>query len=168
MSNTIDSIKHNRGTVYLHEFLKLLSKTVDRSERVELIKLYCRSNPVYLKGLRAFAECIYHPAVKFNLPEGPVDYKQIDTNGPDQAYTNIFNVIKSIKYLCYGNSMIMNNLKRESLFIQILESLSPDEAKIMIMFKDKKVDKRIYPLIDESIFVEAFPEWFPKEEDAKN
>lgn len=168
MSSTIENIKFNRGTVYLHEFLKLLSKTVDRTERVELIKLYCGANQSYSKGLRAFAECIYHPAVKFNLPEGPVEYKPLDTASPDQAYSNLFNSIKSIKYLCYGKDMIMNKTKRESLFIQILESLSPDEAKIMIMFKDKKVDKRIYPLIDESIFVEAFPNWFPSEEDAKN
>lgn len=167
MSTTVDNIKFNRGTVYLHEFLKLLSKTVDRSERIELIKLYC-SNPVYMKGLRAFAECIYHPAVKFNLPEGPVEFKHLDTDSPDQAYATLFNSIKNIKYLCYGKDMIMNKLKREAMFIQMLESLCPDEAKIMIMFKDKKVDKRIYPLIDESIFVEAFPNWFPSEEDSKN
>lgn len=168
MSNTIDNITHKRGTVYLHEFLKTLSKTTDRQERIDLLKLYEKSGSEYSRGLRFLCECLYHPAVKFNLPEGVLEYKQLDAQDEATAYTNLFSAFSRVKYFCFGASMLTNNLKRESNFIQLLEQLCPHEAKLMIMIKDKKLDKRVYPLVDESIFRDAFPQWFPAEEDAKN
>lgn len=169
MSNTIDNIVHKRGTVFLHEFLKLLSKTVDRNQRIELLKIYHNSKPEYAKGIQFLCECLYHPAVKFNIPEGPVEYKVLDAADETCAYTNLFKAFANVKYLCFGPNMIQNKVRRESMFIQMLEQLAPNESKLLIMIKDKKLDKRVYPLIDESIFREAFPQWFPKdEEDEKN
>lgn len=170
MSSTIDNIKHGRGTVYIHEFLKLVSKTTSREERIALLKTYHDSKHEYARVLRFFAECIFHPAVKFNLPEGTPPYKQIDAPDESTAYTTLFSAFSKVKYFCFGPSMIQNNLKRETQFVALLEQLCLHEVKLMIMIKDKKIDKRVYPMIDESIFAEAFPTWFPAQDapEAKN
>lgn len=162
MSNLVERLNNKYGTVYLHEILKAASKIVNRQERIDLLKLYEKAAPVYGKNLRFLVECLYHPLVKFNLAEGVPKYKPLNVHDETMAYTNLLKDFAKVKYFCSNsNDMVKDDSRREILFIQLLEELCPHEAKLLIGVKDKKLDKRVYPLLDESLFREAFPLWLP-------
>ena len=111
-----------------------------------------QSNP--LKDLLKYA---FHPDIKFALPSGAPPYKCIgspDEYNPTYLYPN---VRKFYLYIEGGHDGL-TPLKRESLFISMLESLHPKEAKVVIQVKDKKLKYRglTYKLVKET-----FPEILP-------
>ena len=57
-------------------------------------------------------------------------------------------------YIEGGNPKLTQN-KRESMFIQLLEALHPDEADILIAAKDK-ILHRMYKGLSENVVKEAF------------
>ena len=110
------------------------------------------SNP--LKDLLRYA---FHPDIKFALPSGEPPFKTIgspDEYNPTYLYPNIRKFYLYIE----GGHVGLTQLRREQLFIQMLESVHPKEAKVVIQVKDKKLKYRglTYKLVKET-----FPEILP-------
>ena len=55
-----------------------------------------------------------------------------------------------------GGNDSLNGIRRETMFIQMLEGLHPDEANIIILAKDKKLSET-YSVTYEQV-KEAFPD----------
>jgi hypothetical protein len=53
-----------------------------------------------------------------------------------------------------GGNPNLNAIKREQIFIQMLESINADDAELLVAMKDKKSP---YKNITKDIVVEAFP-----------
>ena len=110
------------------------------------------SNP--LKEILKYA---FHPDIKFALPPGKPPYKTIgspDEYNPTYLYPNIRKFYLYIE----GGHDGLTQLRREQLFIQMLESLHPKEADLVIQIKDKKLNYRglTYKLVKTT-----FPEILP-------
>ena len=110
------------------------------------------SNP--LKDLLRYA---FHPDIKFALPTGAPPYKTIgspDEYNPTYLYPNIK---KFYLYIEVGHDGL-TQLRREQLFVLMLESLHPKEAAVVIQVKDKKLNYRglTYKLVKTT-----FPEILP-------
>ena len=110
------------------------------------ILLENQSNP--LKELLKYA---FHPDIKFVLPPGAPPYKTIgspDEYNPTYLYPNIRKMYLFIE----GGHEGLTTLRREQLFVQMLESLHPTEAKVLVQVKDKKLKFRglTYKLIKET------------------
>ena len=110
------------------------------------------SNP--LKDLLRYA---FHPDIKFALPSGEPPFKTIgspDEYNPTYLYPNIRKFYLYIE----GGHDGLTQLRSVELFIQMLESLHPKEAKGVIQVKDKKLKYRglTYKLVKET-----FPEILP-------
>ena len=110
------------------------------------------SNP--LKDLLKYA---FHPDIKFALPSGAPPYKTIgspDEYNPTYLYPNIRKFYLYIE----GGHNGLTQLRREQLFVQMLESLHPKEAEVVIQVKDKKLNYRglTYKLVKTT-----FPEILP-------
>ena len=58
--------------------------------------------------------------------------------------------------LIKGGNDTLSSLRRETMFIQMLEGLHPEEAKIICLVKDKNLTEK-YKLTKE-IVAEAFPD----------
>ena len=54
-----------------------------------------------------------------------------------------------------GGNDSLNNIRRETMFIQMLEGLHPDEARIVILAKDKRLTE------DYSVTYEQVKEAYP-------
>ena len=107
-----------------------------------------------LKELLKYA---FHPDIKFALPPGKPPYKTIgspDEYNPTYLYPNIRKFYLYIE----GGHDGLTQLRREQLFIQMLESLHPKEAEVVIQIKDKKLNYRglTYKLVKTT-----FPEILP-------
>ena len=110
------------------------------------------SNP--LKDLLKYA---FAPDIKFPLPSGEPPYKTIgspDEYNPTYLYPNIRKFYLYIE----GGHDGLTQLRREQLFVQMLESLHPKPAAVVIQVKDKKLNYRglTYKLVKTT-----FPEILP-------
>ena len=67
------------------------------------------------------------------------------------------NVNGTVFYGCSGRPQPqMQQLKKENLWIQVLEGLHPEEAAILDLIKDKKLTDR-YKITKQNV-IDAFPE----------
>ena len=74
------------------------------------------------------------PGVKWTLPEGTPPFKPF-TEG-ENTEARLFADTRLFKYFVDPS---LNELKREKVFIGLLESIHPDDAKLVIRIKDKTI-----------------------------
>jgi hypothetical protein len=92
----------------------------------------------------------FHPNGKMILPEGDPPYK------PDAAPMGMSPAVfrQELQRLYIFCRKDLTPIKREQLFISLLESIHPDEAKVMIAVKDQKLDK-LYKKITRKVVEQA-------------
>ena len=89
------------------------------------------------------------------VPEGQVPYKENEVPvGTD--HTSLRREWKNLYHFIKGGNDTLSSLRRETMFIQMLEGLHPEEAKIICLVKDKNLTEK-YKLTRE-IVAEAFPD----------
>jgi hypothetical protein len=69
--------------------------------------------------------------------------------------------VRKLYLFVKGGNDNLKPLRRETLFIQLLESLAPADADLLCAIKDKKMP---YKGIDAKIIREAFPGLLPDEQ----
>lgn len=162
MADIHTRLKNPRERIYLGEILKEVGKLPTVEERVLMLRAYANRNNECLNLMRNFMQCTWHPKVDMDLPKPgspEIENTWADYNLAPGTLTQAF---AKVKYFVKGQgSYLENTIKRESVFIQILESLYKTESKLFVMVKDKKIDKRAFPNIDEDLFRAAFAGWLP-------
>ena len=115
------------------EVLEEAGKIIKRDERIKFLQL--NKSP----GLTDILRIQYDDTIVSALPEGAPNYRQDDAP-KDYQYTILNKAYTQFKYFFKGpiaNDMMP--LKRESLFLNLLETLHVDEAELLIAAKDKKL-----------------------------
>lgn len=129
--------------------LKEASEKKSRKEKVAFLKSH-RPNMTMLDIIK-FA---YHPGITWLLPEGEPPFKPCEVLDNEQAlyqeWRRMYIFVKGIS----KPAPEMSSTRREALFIQILESIDVDEAKLLIAIKDKTMP---YKGLTPKLFEEAFP-----------
>ena len=140
----------------VHELLEAVD-----SERVKARKLDLLRTP----GEDSFKMTMiwnFDESVISMLPEGNVPYQPVE--GDVQANrekglpqrTTIRNSAKNFYRFVKGGDDQLNKIKREGLFINILETLPPAEAEILVLVKDKALNTKYN--ITKELVSEAYPE----------
>lgn len=93
-------------------------------------------------ALKIVLEYAFDPAKKWVLPDGEPPFKPA-AEPLGMTPTNLFNEVRRFYVFCRAD---LKPIKRESLFISLLEGVHPDEAKMLIAVKDQKLTK-MYPKI---------------------
>ena len=127
------------------EILKLASEQKTKQDKINI--LHKHSNDSLLKVLKH----AYCPSIKFVLPEGTPPYKE---NVFDDCQPMLYQEIRRMYLFVEGGNNDLTKLKREQLFIGLLESLDKDDAKLLCAVKDKKLP---YKGITPQIIKDAFP-----------
>ena len=130
------------------EILDKLGKIKSKKDKVAHLKRYNDSS------LRMVIKSSFDPKIKWLLPEGDVPYIPNDAPEGTEHGNLAYESRKLYHYIEGGNPQISQN-KRESMFIQLLESLHPDEADILVAAKDG-VLHREYKGLSENVVKEAF------------
>lgn len=91
------------------------------------------------KHLRDFLRYAMHPDVKFDLPKGKPPYTP---SAGGQNSKLIYGQLKYAQYLTNEYTGNLTPMKKEQMFIQMLESVTPEEAELFIQMKDKKLKAR--------------------------
>lgn len=150
---------------YLPEMLDIINEHSSVQDRIEILNEYIGKGNEYKFLVRSFIECLYHPGVEFDLPEGTPPYRpQTNVADYDFAGSSLFVTSKKISKFCNNTrDKISNKLKRERYLMQLLEMMHPRESELLIAMKDKKLPKQ-YKRFNEGLARKAFPEWLPPKE----
>ena len=87
------------------------------------------------------------------LPPGAPPYKK--DNMPDgMNYSTLQQQYRKFKYFFKGQYTYMNPVKRENMFLELLESIHPDDAQVFIDAKDKSLK---YKGLTKKLVMDSFP-----------
>ncbi len=120
---------------FQHEILELISKQRSKAKKIEMLQEYRND------ALTALLIWNFDDTVVSMLPEGEVPYKEnevpigTDHTSLRREWKHLYNYVK-------GGNDSLSALRRESMFIQMLEGLHPEEAKILCLVKDKQLQSR--------------------------
>jgi len=134
------------------EILKTISGIKNFQERQNAL-----GTCVEIQPLMQVLHATFHPEVKFLLPEGAPPFKKLEKS--QDAQGTLYREAKTLKYFIEGIAPPMHDLKRQSLFVQLLESLDPDDADLILAMKDKK---SLYPSITYELVKKTFPNFLPE------
>ena len=132
---------------FIHEVLELASKQRSKAKKVEILKQY--EDP----SLKAIFIWNFDPSVISAVPEGPVPYKENEVPvGTD--HTSLRREYKNLYHFIKGGNDGLSSLRRETMFIQLLEGLHPKEAEIICLVKDKQLQTKYN--LKEDVVKEAY------------
>jgi len=134
---------------FIHEILDLVEEQKTKAKKIEILKEY--ETP----ALKSIFIWNFDPSVVSLIPEGEVPYNKNDVPvGTD--HTSLRREFKQMYHFVKGGNDQLSSLRRESMFIQMLEGLHPDEADILCLVKDGQLNKK-YKLTRE-IVETAYPD----------
>lgn len=102
-------------------------------------------------ALRTILKYAYDPQIVWDLPEGVPPYKPCPYPAQEMR---LFAEIRRLYLFIKGGNPNLNKLRRETLFIELLESIHPEDAKVLIAIKDKKLPQKA---LSAKLIKEAFP-----------
>ena len=135
------------------ELFDLVEKAKTKQEKITILKM---NECEIVKGILALN---YDPNLKFNLPSGRPPYKR-DTDKPMGYQETTLNLEARRFYIWLTNEQNIKKLKKESLFIEMLEGLHYTEADLLCAVKDKELTT-LYSSLTEDLVREVFPNLLP-------
>jgi|688.fasta_scaffold91245_5 hypothetical protein len=131
-----------------HEVFELLEKTTSLDERVEVL----RNN--FTQPVQMILQAAFKPDLHLDLPAGAPPYNP-DPNAAGLQPSPLKQQIKILPSLLKRNDRL-SSIRKETLFIRLIEGAHAKDAIIIIAAKDKKLPE-LYPLLTESLVRAAFP-----------
>ena len=120
---------------FLHEILTLVSKQRSKAKKIEVLKEY------ECDALKSVLIWNFDNTAISVMPEGEVPYKKNEAPlGTD--HTSLRKEWRNLYHFVKGGNDSLSSLRRESMFIQLLEGLHPDEAEIICLVKDGNLETK--------------------------
>ena len=134
---------------FMSEILELVHKQRTKAKKVQVLKQY-RDD-----ALTAVLIWNFDPSVTSALPDGDVPYTPNDVpEGTD--HTSLRREWKNLYHFIKGGNDELSGLRRESMFVQMLEGLHPKEADLICLVKDKRLTTKYKVTYDQ--VKEAYPD----------
>jgi len=160
---------------FVFEILELVSKQRSNAKKVEVLQTYEHDS------LKAIFIWNFDETVISMLPEGPVPYSDVteqnvysgnlsdnlsreargeesatgqDLNG--RGRTSLRREFQNLYHYVRGGNSSLSTIRREMMFINLLQGLHPKEAEVVILTKDKKLTDK-YKISFENV-KEAYPD----------
>ena len=134
---------------FLNEILDYVEKQRTKAKKVQALQEYRDDS------LTAVLIWNFDDRVQSAIPEGVVPYKENEVPvGTD--HTSLRREWKNLYHFIKGGNDELSSLRRETMFIQMLEGLHPEEAKIICLVKDKNLTEKYK--VTRELVEEAFPD----------
>ena len=111
------------------EFLKEASKQEGRTGKIAFLKEHGNA------AIKTVLGYTYDPKIKWLLPEGDPPYTPAD-KAEDLQHVLKASLRKLNIFVNHNDYLGVKPLKRETLFIELLESVDPDDAKLLLLMKE--------------------------------
>ena len=146
----------------ISEVLQRVSNAKSKAKKIEILHEY--NSP----ALRKILLCNFSKSISFCFPDGKTPYRPLDRPKGVQhqiLFTEhrllekfIKKTVNGVTYFGCSNQTrpSLQQLKKENLWIQVLESLHAEEASLLDLIKDKQLTSR-YKITKQNV-IDAFPE----------
>ena len=129
----------------IHEILEMVESAPSEEDKIMILQNH---DSIVLRQVLQYA---FDVRAVWLLPEGPVPYRPsvfLDQEGA------LYTEARKLYLFLEGGHPGISQMKRETLFVQMLESLHPRDAYLLVHVKDKKLP---YKTITPEIINKAFP-----------
>ena len=125
--------------------LKEIASKSKKDEKKEVLLKYANNG-----AFREILKYAFDPNIKFLLPPGNPPYNSVVDESDNPTY--LYGLIRKLYLFVEGGNPNLKSTRREYLFIELLESLHPSEADLLLQVKDKKIKCRglTYNLVKET------------------
>ena len=131
-----------------HEILTKVNNAKDKPKKIEVLRRYDTNE------LRMFLKGSFDPKLEWLLPEGKPPYKE--NPAPIRTeHTWLKQEVKRMFHFLKGGNPKLSQMKRDNMFIQMLEGLSAEEAQLLVWAKDGELNKH-YKGLTSNLVREAF------------
>lgn len=138
----------NKITWNVFEVLQKVSAAKKKAEKISILKQNDST------ALRTVIQGCYHPGIKLDLPEGDPPYEACDAHN---APSSLHRKWKDFGYFTGAYTKKLGKIKVERMFIQLLESIHPEDAKIVLQMKAKKPFKGISSALVKEVYPNLIP-----------
>ena len=120
---------------FIHEVLALVDKQRTKAKKIEILEEYSSD------ALKSILIWNFDQTVVSMIPEGTVPYNKNEVPvGTD--HTSLRREWKNLYHFVKGGNDSLSSMRRETMFIQMLEGLHPEEAEIICLVKDKALEEK--------------------------
>lgn len=135
------------------EILEQISKIPKKVDKLTELQKHAGNST-----LLTILQGAFDPRIEWLLPEGVPPFKKNDLHDLENV---LYAEVRKLYLFVKGGNDNLKPLRREALFIQLLESLAPADADLLCSIKDKKMP---YKGITQQLVKEAFPGLLPNEQ----
>ena len=136
------------GRELISEIFTKINNAKDKPKKIQVLRQY--DTP----GMRMILKGAFDPKIEWDLPEGTPPY--IANEAPAGTEHTFLEVeAKRLYNFAKGGNDQLNKIRKETLFIQMLEGLHASEAKVLIDVKNKSLNKT-YKGLTSDMVKEAF------------
>ena len=140
--------RQDQSTPLISEIFKKINNAKNKDQKIKILQDY--NNP----GLRMVIKASFDPNIIWVLPADDPPYIPNDSPAGEQHLYLISEAKKLFRFIKGGQDNL-NALKRESLFVSLLEALQEEEAKVLLHTKNKSLHKH-YKGLSKEVVKEAF------------
>ena len=105
------------------------------------------------QSLRQICKWSFDPKIETDLPEGNPPY--IQNEAPEGTEHTLIRTESNKFYYYIKGANTLQSTEREHMFVRLLEGLHKDEAKLLLIIKDKKLHQ-LYKGLSTAVVKEAF------------
>ena len=132
------------------ELFKAVHGKKDKKGKADLLEQHKRDD------LKALLIWNFDKQIKSAIPEGEVPYKKNEAPINSGGHTRLVHEWRTLYNYVRGGNDKISQMKRETMFIQLLEGLHESEAELLMLVKDKNLQSkyRITRALVEEVFDE--------------
>lgn len=133
---------------HIPEILDEVNKAPSKAERIRLLQQY------NVRPLRTILAMAFDKNIELDLPDGAPPFKRDEREPVGLSSASLYT--ESRRLARTAKSDPLPKMRKEMLFVQILEGIHWQEADLVIAAKDKQLEK-LYKNITREVVRKAFP-----------
>jgi len=136
------------GQPLVHEIFTQINNAKDKPKKIEVLKQ--NDSP----AMRQLLKAAFDPKIEWDLPEGNPPY--IANEAPaGTEHTSLISEARKLYHFVVGGNNKINKLKKETMFVQLLEGLQQKDAEVLLAIKNKKLNN-VYKGLTAQMVKETF------------
>ena len=136
------------GQPLVHEIFIQINNAKDKPKKIAVLKQHDST------AMRQLLKAAFDPKIEWDLPEGIPPY--IANEAPaGTEHTSLLSEARKLYHFVVGGNNTINKLKKETMFIQMLEGLQQKDAEVLIAIKNKNLNN-IYKGLTAQMVKETF------------
>ena len=121
------------GAPTVHEIFTKINNAKDKTGKIAILKQFDN------QAMRQLLKAAFDPKIKFDLPDCNPPY--IKNEAPaGTEHTSLASEAKKLYHFVVGGNNAINKLKKETMFIQMLEGLHEQDAEVLMAIKNKNLN----------------------------